>query len=257
MMIHTYEREKEAKETKTSYLDCFKGVDLRRTEIAVAAMAIQPFSGLPLRSANTYFFEQAGLSVNNAFNLTIAYYVIGVVGTAMSWLLITLFGRRTIYITGLGLMTSLMFIIGFVALAPQSNNAAKWVQAVLLLLWAFTYDWSVGPLAYCLVSESSSTRLRAKTVAVGRVGFYVWQITFNAVTPFMLATTAGDWKGKTALVYGGTCSVALVWAYLRLPEFKGRTFEELDILFARKVPTREFKKATVTLYSEEETEKPV
>ena len=41
MMIHTHEREKEL-EANTSYLDCFRGVDLRRTEIAFAVMSIQP-----------------------------------------------------------------------------------------------------------------------------------------------------------------------------------------------------------------------
>lgn len=44
MMIHTNELEKEVEEG-TSYLQCFRGVDLRRTEIACMAFLAQPFSG--------------------------------------------------------------------------------------------------------------------------------------------------------------------------------------------------------------------
>ena len=252
MMIHTHEREKEMETKSASYLDCLRGVDLRRTEIAFMVMAIQILSGLPLQGANTYFFEQAGLSVNQAFNLSIGYYVIGFAGTVISWFLITWFGRRSIFVAGLSVMTTVLFIIGFVALSPRTAEAAKWAQAVLLVIWVFVYDWSVGPLAFCLVSESSSTRLRAKTVAIGRSSFYLWNIVFSVVTPYMLDPTAGDWKGKSAFVYGGTCFCALVWAFFRLPEFKDRTYEELDILFEKKIPARKFQQTQISAYGAEE-----
>jgi SP family general alpha glucoside:H+ symporter-like MFS transporter len=35
------------------------------------------------------------------------------------------------------------------------------------------------------------------------------------------------------------------WAYFRLPECKGRTFREIDIMFARKVPARKFERTLV------------
>mgnify|MGYP005988526899 CR=1 FL=1 len=41
MMVHTHEREREMEAT-SSYLDCFRGTDLRRTEIAFFVMSIQP-----------------------------------------------------------------------------------------------------------------------------------------------------------------------------------------------------------------------
>lgn len=251
MMIDTHEREK-TMETGTSYLDCLRGVDLRRTEIAFMVMSIQPLSGLPLQGSNTYFFEQAGLSVNESFNMTIAYYVIGFAGTVISWFLITWFGRRDIFVAGLLMMTILLFMIGFVALAPDSNEAAKWAQAVLLVIWVFVYDWSVGPLAFLLVGEGSSTRLRAKTVAIGRAAFYVWSIVFSVANPYMLNPTAGNWKGKTAFVYGGTCLCALAWSFFRLPEFKDRTYLELDTLFNRRIPARHFQKTKLDVYANEE-----
>lgn len=41
----------------------------------------------------------------------------------------------------------------------------------------------------------------------------------------------------------------VVWTYFRLPEIKGRTYEELDILFQNKVSARNFSKTKVDAYA--------
>lgn len=60
MMRHTNEVEKEI-EQGTSYLECFKGINLRRTEITCVTWVIQAASGASLTGYAAYFFEQAGL----------------------------------------------------------------------------------------------------------------------------------------------------------------------------------------------------
>lgn len=50
--------------------------------------------------------------------------------------------------------------------------------------------------------------------------------------------------------WAGTSAVVAVWAYFRLPEPKGRTYEELDILFAKGVSARKFAKAEVDAYAD-------
>lgn len=53
MMVHTNEIEKEM-QSGTSYLDCFKGVDLRRTEVACFTWAVQNLCGAGLMGYSTY-----------------------------------------------------------------------------------------------------------------------------------------------------------------------------------------------------------
>lgn len=67
----------------------------------------------------------------------------------------------------------------------------------------------------------------------------------------MINPTAWGWRGKTGFFWGGGALLTSIWAYWRLPETKGRTFEELDILFAKRVPARKFKSYQVDAYSEE------
>jgi hypothetical protein len=104
---------------------------------------------------------------------------------------------------------------------------------------------------YAIITEVSSTRLRSKSVCLSRIAYYVAQIVCNVINPYMLNPTAGDWKGKTGFFWGGCALFFFVWTFFRLPETKGRNFEELDILFAKRVPARNFGKFEVDAYAED------
>jgi SP family general alpha glucoside:H+ symporter-like MFS transporter len=58
LIEHTIKLEKELN-FGTSYFDCFKGVDLRRTEIASVCWVAQGLVGFVMQSYSTYFFLQA------------------------------------------------------------------------------------------------------------------------------------------------------------------------------------------------------
>src|SRR6266511_2882519 len=70
MMKQTNEMEK-AMSRGTSYLQCFRGIDARRTEIASMVWVIQAFCGSAFMGYSTQFYERAGLAVENAFNMSL------------------------------------------------------------------------------------------------------------------------------------------------------------------------------------------
>ncbi|KAL3485819.1 general substrate transporter [Aspergillus germanicus] len=251
MMIHTNEIEKSIDEG-TSYLDCFRGVDLRRTEIACMAFAAQPFCGSAMGGTPTFFFVQAGLPESISFKMSVGGLGIASVGTIVSWFFLASFGRRTLYLWGLGLLSAILFAVGFtnVGAGPDSTGG-NYAQAGLMLGWLGIYYTTVGPICYAIISEVSSTRLRNKSVCLSRIAYYVAQIVSNSVNAEMLNPTAGNWRGKTGFFWGGCSLVLFAWSFFRLPETRGRTFEELDILFAGKVPTRKFKGFVVDAYEGE------
>ena len=75
----------------------------------------------------------------------------------------------------------------------------------------------------------------------------------NALEPYFVNPTQWNLKGYTGFVWGGTTFVMLVWGFFRLPETKGRSYDELDVLFAKKVPARKFKSTVVDTFDESET----
>lgn len=244
MMKHTNEMEKASSEA-SGYLECFRGTNLRRTEISAVTWLTQAFCGSSFMGFSTYFFEQAGLDTSNAFSMSLGQYALGAVGVLVSWYLMTKFGRRSLYIWGQVLMCSLLLIIGFLGIVPAGNTGAQWGIGAMLLLFTFIYDSTVGPVCYSLVSEIPSTRLRQKTVVLARNTYNAASIIGNILTPRMLNPGAWNWGAKSAFFWAGTCFLCLVWTYFRLPEPKGRTYGELDILFERSVSARKFKDTVV------------
>lgn len=244
MMVHTNELEKAASEG-TSYKDCFKGTDLRRTEIVCCVWMTQTLCGSTFMGYSTYFYEQAGLSTSNSFTMSIALYALGAIGTMSSWFLMTKFGRRTLYLAGQTFMCALLLIVGFCGIASKDNSGAQWAIGSLLLVYTFTYDATVGPVCYSLVAELSSTRLRQKTVVLARNFYNIIGISTNILTPRMLNPTAWGWGAKSAFFWAGMCALCWAWTFFRLPEPKGRTYAELDMLFETKVSARNFSSTIV------------
>lgn len=71
----------------------------------------------------------------------------------------------------------------------------------------------------------------------------------NAITPRMISSTAWNWGARGALFYMGTCVLATLWCYFRLPETKGRSFGEIEILFEQKTPARKFASTRVDQFA--------
>ncbi|KAI1052825.1 hypothetical protein LB506_010097 [Fusarium annulatum] len=246
VLTTNYER---AMSAETSYLACFKGTDLKRTLIAIGVYCIQTLSGNPLRSYSTYFMEQAGFPTTQASNMTIVNYSLALVGGLVSWPLLTLFGRRSIYVWSLFLMLVLMILIGGIGIpqAKSSDHSYSWAIAALLIVSSFLYNATMGPLTNAICSEVPSTLLCSKTVVLARWFYTITSITAGVLTPYQLNPTAWNWGAKTGFFWAGGCLISFIFAYFCVPETKDRTAAEVDILFNRKASLRSFSKTSVDL----------
>lgn len=146
-------------------------------------------------------------------------------------------------------LAMILLVIGVIAAASETT-ASKWVQAGCCFAWLFTYSLTIGPICYTIISETSAVRLRAKSVALSRNVYNLTQLVANIFTPYMLNPTAGNLKGKTAFFWFATAVLCSTWTYFRLPECRGRTYEELDILFQNRVSARKFASTKVDAYSD-------
>jgi SP family general alpha glucoside:H+ symporter-like MFS transporter len=221
MMIHTNNIEQEI-QSGSSYSDCFRGSDRRRTEIACMVFAGQVLCGAPFAYSATYFFQQAGLSIENSYKVGLAGTAVAFVGTIASWLLMTRFGRRAIYLFGMTFMCLYLLIIGVLAIPSHGKSIAN-AQSALCIVWLLTFSFSAGPIGWTVPAEVSSTRLRSKTICLARSSYYICQITANTIQPYMLNPTEWNWRGKTGFFWFGFAFVTYIWAFFRMTETKGRS----------------------------------
>jgi SP family general alpha glucoside:H+ symporter-like MFS transporter len=250
MMIYTNELERSS-QAGTSYLDCFKGVNLRRTEICTTVWAIQVLCGGYMMGFSTYFYERAGLSTSNAFSMTLIQTSLGFIGTVMSWFLMGWFGRRTLFLWGQIGMILCLSLGGFFGIAAKDHQSLDWAVGSMLMVYTFVYDATVGPVCYSLVAELSSTRLRNKTVVLARNWYNVMGLVANVLVTRQLNPSAWNWGTYTCFFWAGSCALCAIWTFFRLPEPKGRSYAELDILFESKVPARKFRTTVVDAFKVE------
>lgn len=248
MMQSTNELEKAAS-AGTNYWHCFMKNDARRTEIASVTYVAQAMCGSVLMGYSVQFYERAGISHDNAFTLNIVQYAVGAIGVMLSWLLMSRFGRRNIYILGVMSLFIILLVVGGLGFADPSKPGPSWAVGSLLIFYTFIYDMAVGPICYTIVAEIPSTRLKAKTIVLARNFNNMAGLINNTLMPRMLGVNSWNWGAKTGLFWAAFCLMIMIWAYFRLPEPKGRTYGELDILFERRVSARRFAKTKIDLDS--------
>ncbi|PIA88421.1 Maltose permease MAL61 [Cercospora beticola] len=225
----------------TRYIDCFKGTELRRTEIACLCFAGQILCGICFAYNSSYFFSQVGLGTSATYSLALGGTGLAFVGCLVNWIfLMPNFGRRTIYVAGMGGMCFILILIGVLSVWTNTNDGVAMAQAVLTLGWTFIFQLSAGQLGWALPAEMGSTRLRQKTICLARDSSNIAGLIGGTLQQFMMNPQAWNLRGYTSFVWATTCFGMFVWSYFRLPETWNRTYHELDILFAKKVTARKF-----------------
>lgn len=247
MMRRTIELEKDTSDP--SLLELFKGVDLYRTAIVCGVYAAQNLTGNLIANQAVYFFKQAGIENTTAFALGLITSALQTVFVMLSWILTTYLGRRTIYVWGSAFNTFLLIMLGVAATVPVTTEAAKTAaslaQASLGLIISVLFTLGPAPASWVIIGETSSIRLRPLTTGIGRGCYYIVNIPCIFLSSWMLNPDSADLGGKCGYVWGGTGLFCFVMAYFYLPEMKGRSYREIDILFNRKVPARQWKKTVV------------
>ncbi|BGP35077.1 hypothetical protein JCM10296v2_006907 [Rhodotorula toruloides] len=232
-----FEREVQAGAT---FLGIFRGTDLRRTLLACGAATLHAASGINfLVGYGTVFFQIAAPG-SDAFRNTIILQVCGFIGALSAPVLARYFGRKTILIAGFSLMCMCFTIVGAtnegkLIHSPKDAPAGAALVA-FVCLYQFAYNMSCGPLAWAVGAEIPSQRLRSLTFgfAMG-VGFvFAWLTTFT--TPKYL----NELGVRVAWIWMPSCFITLLWLIFFLPETEGRSLDDLDIMFANRVPALKF-----------------
>ncbi|KAI0503021.1 alpha-glucosides permease MPH2/3 [Xylaria bambusicola] len=248
MMRRVVELEKTEKEP--NHLELFKGTDLYRTLIVCGVYAAQNLTGNLIANQAVFFFEQAGVSTNTAFALGLVVSGLQIVFVMLSWILTSYLGRRTIYLWGSAFNVVLLIALG-VAASVGMSVAASNAQASLGLIISVLFTLGPAPASWVIIGETSSIRLRPLTTGVGRASYYLVEIPLIFLSSWLLNPTGGNLGGKCGYVWGGTGLFCFVVAYFWLPEMRGRSYREIDILFRRKVPARQWKKTVIDVHDDE------
>jgi hypothetical protein len=79
----------------TSYWDCFRGTNWRRTRISCGMFAVQQFTGIAFYSQALYFLGISGLPTALTFQLALGGFGVAMLGNIVSWFIMNYIGRSS------------------------------------------------------------------------------------------------------------------------------------------------------------------
>lgn len=225
----------------TSIKDMFQGTDLRRTVISIGVTVCQSATGITfIAGYSVYFYVQA--QIGSPFAWVMVGIAIGMVGNAMAFPAMRYLSRRSLLMTFSFFSSLLMFAMAIVYTKSAVGNATAGKALVACsILFTWTYDVGQGPVMWAVATETPSQRLRSQTVGISSgINFvFGWLVAF--CTPYFINPTELNWGPKYGYIWGASNLVIIPFVFFFVPETKGRSLEQLDEMFAKRVPTLKFK----------------
>ncbi|KAJ7735116.1 monosaccharide importer [Mycena maculata] len=232
-----------------SYADCFKNNELKaglRTWTGIMLQGWQQLTGINfIFYYGTTFFQSAGIS--NPFIITVIADVVNTCMTIVGVQLIDRVGRRRLLLIGAAGMMVCEYIVaivgvtaGQVAADGTVNLAAQRVLIAFVCFYIAFFATSWGPVAWVITGEIFPLNIRAKGMSLSVASNWLWNFGIGYATPYLVDTsTKGQPNGvataalhvKVFFIWGSTCLGCLIFTYFFIPETKGLSLEQIDLLY--------------------------
>lgn len=196
--------------------------------IAVGFTVLQQVTGInTIIYYGPRIFSLAGIVSNeSAIFATLLVAITNVLATIIALVLVDRVGRKSLLYVGIGGMTASLFLLAYSFHNPTAFGAAPGVVATICLMAYITcFAFSMGPIAWILVSEVFPLRVRGRGVAAATLGSgasnFIVSLTFLS-----LIKAAGN--SVTFIIYGAFCIVTLLFVRFIVPETRGRELESIS-----------------------------
>ena len=196
--------------------------------IAVGLTVLQQVTGInTIIYYGPQIFELAGIaSHSHSILATLLVAVVNVIATVVGIMLVDRVGRKPLLYVGVGGMTIALFALGFAFSHQTGLGASLGVIAIgCLVLYIACFAFSLGAIAWILVSEVFPLRVRGRGVAVATL--------FSGISNFAVSLTflsliKAVGSAYTFAIYGVLSIVTLVFVRFVVPETCGRELESIS-----------------------------
>jgi sugar porter (SP) family MFS transporter len=172
-------------------------------------------------------FEMAGISSHsNSILATFVVAVVNVIGTIVGISLVDRVGRKPLLYFGVGGMTIALFALAYSFNHQVALGSSLGVVAIgCLVLYIACFAFSLGAIAWILVSEVFPLRVRGRGVAIATL--------FSGISNFIVSQTflsliEGVGTAWTFAIFGILSIVCLIFVWLVVPETRARELESIS-----------------------------
>lgn len=233
LMRLSEERERQL-HAQTKFWHIFQRQHLKRTLTAGSFFSLNQISGIILSSTyTTVFLTELGIA--DAFALTIISSCCTLAGTIAAPFVIDRAGRRPTAFIGMGILFIIDAVAGGLAFDRGNKKATMGIAA---LSFVFNFFWAASffSLSNVMPSEMATPKLRHHTMAYTIACAQTTAVITTLAVPQLTSADAANLGAKTYLIFAGCMAAIIVFFYFFMPETRGRTFAEIDEMYAAKIP---------------------
>lgn len=136
------------------------------------------------------------------------------------------------------------FIVGIIGTAKPTDLTVAKVQIAFICIYIFFFASTWGPGAWVVIGEIFPIPIRARGVALSTASNWLWNCIIAVITPYMVKKVSfpeaviqkliiqdkGNLGSKVFFIWGGLCTLCLLYAYFLVWETKGLTLEQVDLM---------------------------
>jgi sugar porter (SP) family MFS transporter len=169
---------------------------------------------------------ESGFSASAALVANVVPGVIGVVGSIVSLRMMERVNRRTMFITGYGLITVCHLLIGTASLLlPAGNPLRPYVILVLVVAFVGSMQTFLNVATWVILSEIFPLHMRGLGIGVSVFCLWIANALLGLFFPSLVAQLGLTGSFFTLAVLN---LVALVFVLKNVPETRGRTLESVE-----------------------------
>ncbi|KAK2496256.1 hypothetical protein MC885_003758, partial [Smutsia gigantea] len=237
------EKEEASCEKKVSIIQLFTN-SIYQQPILVALMLhmAQQFSGINgIFYYSTSIFQTAGIS--QPVYATIGVGAINMVFTAVSVFLVEKAGRRSLFLIGMSGMSVCAILMSVGLLLLNKLAWMSYVSMVAIFLFVSFFEIGPGPIPWFMVAEFFSQGPRPAALALA--AFSNWTCNFIVALCFQyIADLCGPY---VFFVFAGVVLAFTLFTFFKVPETKGKSFEEIAAEFRKKSGSAQVPKAATEM----------
>ncbi|KAJ5819862.1 Major facilitator superfamily domain general substrate transporter [Penicillium riverlandense] len=205
----------------------------KRLAIGCCVMFFQQFMGC---NAMIYYaptiFGQLGLDGNTTSLLATGVYgIVNCLSTLPALFWIDKVGRRPLLMAGAtGTCISLVIvggILGGYGSHLMDHKSAGWAGIAFIYIYDINFSYSFAPIGWVLPSEIFNLSIRSKAISITTSATWMCNFIIGLVTPDMLDSIT--WG--TYIFFAAFCLLALAFTFFCIPETRGKTLEDMDLIF--------------------------
>lgn len=228
---------------RATWIDCFKGLVLKRLLTGCLLQALQQLTGINfIFYYGTQYFKNSGIT--NSFVISMITSAVNVASTLPGLYAIDKFGRRPLLLWGaIGMTVSqlLVAVLGTTTTGQNPtdgttfslNDGAQKASIAFVCIYIFFFASTWGPIAWVVTGEIFPLKVRAKCLSMTTATNWLLNFAIAYSTPYLVNWGPGNanLQSKIFFIWFACCFLCITFVYFMIYETKGLTLEQIDELY--------------------------